>query len=379
MTQLPAEPRRILFLFSDTGGGHRSAAEAIIEALNLEFPGQVSCEMVDILKEYAPPPFHLAPEVYPPLSRMPEVWKVGYRISDGTRRARAFYNVVWPYIRRNLRALLDDHPCDLVVSVHQVINMPVARLASTRGLPFITVVTDMVTTHAAWYATRATHVVVPTGEAFIRGLRAGMRPEQMTVLGMPVAERFNQPLEHKEAIREQLGWPNDRPVILMVGGGEGMGPMEKMAVAIDEANLPVSLAIIAGRNKNLYQRLERRKWNVPVKVYGFVKEMPAYMRAADVLVTKAGPGTISEGFIAGLPIILYSKMPGQEDGNVTFVVNSGAGVWAPEPEEVVDTLRRWVRNPLERTHAANISHGLARPRASRDIARLLYEHACGKS
>ena len=59
--------RRILFLFSDTGGGHRSAAEAIIEAIHLEFPDQVVCEMVDILKEYGPPPINLAPRIYPPL------------------------------------------------------------------------------------------------------------------------------------------------------------------------------------------------------------------------------------------------------------------------------------------------------------------------
>ena len=73
-----------------------------------------------------------------------------------------------------------------------------------------------------------------------------------------------------------------------------------------------------------------------MNIYGFVNEMPAFMHAADILVTKAGPGTISEAFIAGLPMVLYSKMPGQEDGNVTFVVDTGAGVWAPEPEETVD-------------------------------------------
>jgi 1,2-diacylglycerol 3-beta-galactosyltransferase len=59
--------------------------------------------------------------------------------------------------------------------------------------------------------------------------------------------------------------------------------------------------------------------------------MPNFMCSADILLTKAGPGTISEGFISGLPMILYSRMPGQEDGNVSYVVNQGAGVWAPEP------------------------------------------------
>ena len=73
MNPLP-EARRILFLFSDTGGGHRSAAEAIIEAIYLQYRGQITCEMIDIFKEYAPPPFNLAPRIYPPLSRMPTLW-----------------------------------------------------------------------------------------------------------------------------------------------------------------------------------------------------------------------------------------------------------------------------------------------------------------
>jgi 1,2-diacylglycerol 3-beta-galactosyltransferase len=95
------------------------------------------------------------------------------------------------------------------------------------------------------------------------------------------------------------------------------------------------------------------------------------MRAADVLITKAGPGTISEAFIAGLPIILYSKVPGQEDGNVGYVVEEGAGVWAPEPEKVVAALWNWLEHPERLKKAAETAGRLARPDAARQIARLL--------
>jgi len=367
--------RRILFLFSDTGGGHRSAAEAIIEAIHLEYPGQIDCEMVDILKDYGPPPINLAPRIYPPLSRMPTLWGMGYKISDGTRRMRAFYSAIWPYIRSNMNQLLDEHPTDLVVSVHQLINVPIARLAIPRKVPFVTVVTDLVTTHAAWYAPRASHVVVPTGEAYQRGLKHGLRPDQMTVVGLPVANRFCiQNPEDREATRSRLGWNTGRPLVLMVGGGEGMGPLEAMAAAIDDVRLPVSLAIVAGRNEALRQRLADRKWKIPAFVYGFVREMPQFMTAADILVTKAGPGTISEAFIAGLPMVLYSRLPGQEDGNVTFVADTGAGVWAPTTAELLTTLRAWLHNPAECEKAAAISRSLARPEAARQIARILVKY-----
>lgn len=327
--------------------------------------------MVDILANYAPPPINRAPEIYPPLSRLPALWGLGYKISDGKRRTRAFYNAIWPYIRRRLTRLFEDRPSDLLVSVHQLINVPVARLAEERGLPFITVVTDMVTTHAAWYAPRARHVIVPTDEAFRRGVKNGMRPEQMTVVGMPVAERFTHSPGDRSQIRAELGWEYGKPLVLMVGGGEGMGPLEEMAVALDESGLEVGVAVVCGRNQHLKERLEQRAWRIPAHIYGFVTQMPQFMQAADILVTKAGPGTISEAFIAGLPMILYSKMPGQEDGNVTYVHETGSGVWAPEPHEMVAAVRRWLEYPLEYARASEQCLALARPRAAREIARIL--------
>jgi 1,2-diacylglycerol 3-beta-galactosyltransferase len=367
----PVEPRRLVFLFSDTGGGHRSAAEAIIEALQLEFPTQIRCEMIDFFKDYSPRPFNQASRIYTVLSRMPHLWKVGYRLSDGARRMRFLNYAAWPYVKPSLSRLIPDHPCDLVVSVHGWVNMAMSKLALNHGLPYVTVVTDLISTHSAWYARRATQVIVPTEAAYQRGLKAGLRPAQLKVVGMPVAERFCAVGERRDVTRARLGWISDRPVILLVGGGEGMGPLEAMAAAIDEAQLPVSLAVICGRNQALRERLVQRSWSIPAHVYGFVTEMPAFMRAADILVSKAGPGTICEAFIAGLPMILYGKMPGQEDGNVTFVMETGAGVWAPQPEQMLAAVRAWLQDPACREQAAATCRRLARPDASRQIARLL--------
>jgi 1,2-diacylglycerol 3-beta-galactosyltransferase len=366
-----------LFLFSDTGGGHRSAAQAIIEAIDLEFPKSTTHEMVDIFREYAPPPLHLAPEIYPPLTRMPTMWGMGYHLSDGPRRTRLFYRMIWPYVQWGLTRLIREHPSDLIVSVHQLPNAPMARAiqacARQNGhrIPFSTVVTDLVSTHAAWYTPNADLIVVPTTAAYRRALDLGIQPQQMEVVGLPVAERFCQPAGDKAAIRARLGWPQDKPVVLMVGGGDGMGPLEPTAKAIDAARLPAVLAIVAGRNKKLKEKLEKHAWQIPAMIYGFVTDMPDFMRAADILVTKAGPGTISEAFIAGLPMVLYARLPGQEDGNVGYVVSNEAGIWGPNPDKVVDALRGWLKEPEERERAAAACLRLARPYASREIARLL--------
>jgi 1,2-diacylglycerol 3-beta-galactosyltransferase len=371
MSPPSVERPHVLFLFSDTGGGHRSAAQAIIEALNLIYSDQITTSMVDIFKDYAPQPLNRLPDLYPRIVKVPQAWELGYHLSDGHRRARILTAGAWPYVRRRVRSLVAQNPSDLIVSVHPLANAPVLRALGSRHAPFVTVVTDLVTTHALWYHRRTDLCLVPTEIAYQRALACGLHPTQVRVVGLPVADRFCQPAGDRNALRQRLGWPQDRPVILLVGGGEGMGPLEKVAHAIAGARLPAALVIIAGRNKELKARLETYSWEIPSMVYGFVQEMPDFMQAADILVTKAGPGTISEAFNAGLPMVLYSRLPGQEDGNVTYVTSQGAGVWAPHTDQIVAALQDWIFHSDHRLAAAAACHRLARPAAARQIAQIL--------
>ncbi len=363
----------ILFLFSDTGGGHRSATEAIIEAIQLEYGDAATTEMVDFFKSHAPLPLNKLPDWYPDMVKAPQLWGLSFKMSDGRRRARAITASMWPYVGRASRSLVKNHPADLVVTVHALANTVILKALGHNRPPFITVVTDMVSTHALWYDQRADLILVPTEKARQRAIRYTMDPEKVRVVGQPVAERYCVPAGNKESLRKKLGWEGDKIIILLVGGGEGMGPIRKIAREIAASGLDVSLVIVAGRNQRLKAHLESTDWPVPVHVYGFTRELPDFMRAADVLVTKAGPGTIAESMNANLPIILYAKLPGQEDGNVTFVVEEKVGVWAPQPEDVVQVLREWAQTPEIRLGYVENCQRAARPDASRQIARAIGE------
>ena len=367
------EKPHVLFLFSDTGGGHRSAAQAIIEALETYFPNQVTTEMLDFFVEYAPPPFDMAVTTYAPMAQVPDLWELGYKLSNGKYRSKLVQEVLWPYIRKAAERLVEEHPCDLFLSVHPIINTPILRTLGEGHAPYIIVITDMVTTHAFWYNNSATLTLVPTEEAKQRGVNIGLTKDKIQVVGQPIADKFRQPSGGKAALREKLEWPRDQVVALMVGGGEGMGPMEEMIYAVDQAQLDFTMAIIAGRNETLKINLENANLHTNAIIYGFVDNMSELMEAADIILTKAGPGTISEAFVAGLPIVLYSRMPGQEEGNVTYVVDKGAGVWTPYPEQVVAVLRYWIENPDERKKIARISKRLARPDASITIAQRIIQ------
>ena len=310
--------------------------------------------------------------------KVPEAWGLGYHLSNGHTRARLITSSIWPYIRVSSRKLVRQHPADLIVSVHPLALAPILRALGKDRPPFITVVTDLVTTHALWYHHGVDLCLVPTEAARQRALILGMQPQKVKVVGLPVADRFCQPPGDRNALLARLNWPQDRQLILLVGGGDGLGPLEKAAHAISEACPSAALVIVTGRNQALKTRLEGYNWPIPTFVYGFVREMPDFMRAADFLVTKAGPGTISEALIAGLPMVIYSRLPGQEDGNVTYVVSEGAGVWAPRPEQIVLALQNWIKNPEERARVVEACQRLARPQAARQVAGILLERVKAK-
>ena len=363
-----AERRRAVFLFSDTGGGHRSAAEAVAEAVARQGAQDVEVSLVDALHKYAPTPFNRLPGLYPRMVRTPRMWGMGFRVSNGRQRGRVLTTLIWPYVRRASQRLVAEVSADLFVSFHPLLIAPTLKALGSPRPPFFAVVTDLVSGHSLWYHHRLDLCFLPTEEAEHRALVNGMKPERLRVVGLPVAERFCAPPGDRAQLRAELGWPQDRPMVLVVGGGEGMGPLFETACAIARSGVDAGMAIVTGRNENLRRRLEQVAWEIPTWVYGFEQRMPQMMQAATLLVTKAGPSTIAEAANAGLPVVLYSYLPGQEEGNVEYVIRGGLGRWAPGAVQTSAAVRDLLSNPEELERAAFACRRAARPRAADEVA-----------
>ena len=114
-------------------------------------------------------------------------------------------------------------------------------------------------------------------------------------------------------------------------------------------------------------------WPVPTRIYGFTPEIPLLMNAADVLISKAGPTTVAEALARELPTILSGFIPTQEEANVEYMLQAGAGVLAEQPDRIVSTLRAWLDDDgstLERMSQA--ARAAARPRAAFDAAEAIH-------
>lgn len=148
--------------------------------------------------------------------------------------------------------------------------------------------------------------------------------------------------------------------------------MRRIARALDRSQLPLQLAIIAGRNETLYKQLRKLAWHVPSNIQGFVTNMPDWMRASDLVITKAGPGTIMETLAAGKPMLLSGYLRGQEEGNVKFVQEEGVGILCLNQKSIVRHLRAWMDGQHQQLDAMQArARRAARPNAALEIVQAI--------
>jgi 1,2-diacylglycerol 3-beta-galactosyltransferase len=369
--------KNILILLVSAGGGHLASAKAIAEAVDHCYPGQFATSIVDISKVHRFRPVNHMDEAY---RWMQEdgiwFWKLLWSLDDQTWLTETVMRLAYPMFSRAVKRIYRAEQPDLVVSVNSLVNhIPLRVLRRTVGahIPFVTVVTDMVTVHPSWCCPRVDYCMVPTEAARQNAIRLGMPEHQVGVVGQPVSLSFAAGIVEKGAVRARLGLDPERPCVLIVGGGDGVGPIAETTRALCMRLPEAQLVVVCGHNSSLRRRLEAVEWGSPVRIYGFVDNMPELMSASDLLVTKAGPGTLAEAFIAGLPVIIFGYTPGQETANVDYVLEHRAGAFATDPVEIARIAKEWLA-PDNRDWESVVANaaGLARPDATLVIARHLY-------
>ena len=215
--------------------------------------------------------------------------------------------------------------------------MNAARRAPYR-LPVITVVTDVASVHSAWRKGEVDCIVAPSGPAALRFLLDGVASDRVVETGLPVGGQLSSgPVFGRERaeLRRALGLGEQTFVVVVTGGAEGTGSLSGQVRALAGCGLEdLEVVAICGRNRGVERRLRRlqaRAGPARLIVEGFVDNMADWLRGADVVVTRAGPGTLAEAMCAGAGLIITSHLPGQEEGNTELAVAAGAARHASHP------------------------------------------------
>ncbi|CAM8945915.1 unnamed protein product [Rhodiola kirilowii] len=389
LMQLGAErTKNVLILMSDTGGGHRASAESIRDAFRLEFGDEYNIYVKDVWKEYTGWPLNSMESQYKFMVKHVQLWNVAFHSTSPKWIHSMYLAAIAAFYAKEVEAGLMEYKPDIIISVHPLMQHIPLWVLKWQGLQkkvlFVTVITDLNSCHPTWFHPGVNRCYCPSQEVAKRAALFGLEDSQIRVFGLPVRPSFARAVLSKDDLRVELEMDPDLPAVLLMGGGEGMGPVKKTAKALGESlfnqelGRPLGqLIIICGRNKNLVSTLESLEWKIPIKVRGFETQMQKWMGACDCIITKAGPGTIAEALIRGLPIILNDYIPGQEKGNVPYVVDNGAGVFTRNPKETARIVGEWFSTKSdELKQMAESAKKLAQPEAVFDIVRDINELSC---
>lgn len=325
---------KIFIVYANTGGGHLSAAKALQAAINLRYPGQYQVEIVNVPLISGSQRVRMLYESYNVMLRAdPRYAKHGLRLLNAFNVER----VVIPWVRRgylNVRRFLERGQPDLIVSVHAILNHSFTRVLRECGwqqrIPYVVVCTDLTNNFLrGWANPDATKVITFTEQARQQMIEYGMPAEKIVVHnGFAVNPSFFTERLTKEEARAQLGLdPNTFTILVSLGG---MAIPRKTAAIVRmliRSNLPVQLLVICGMNRTLKRKMHyvARTAKIRMHVHGFTQRISLMMSAADLMISKPGPGSIMEAVVKELPLLLddvTEPMP-QEKGNLAFALQHG--------------------------------------------------------
>jgi UDP-N-acetylglucosamine:LPS N-acetylglucosamine transferase len=367
---------KILIISSDTGGGHRSAAAAIVAGIESFVKGEsYAIRVVRAVEES----HHLAAKlvaIYNWLLRNKQHWMKYYywlinRFRPETREF--FHSRCIGYVR----GLFERWCPHIVVSVHPLTQHIFARVLKELGLaeriPLVTVVTDPY--YGFWKGWACDDVrlyLCATEEARRQLIDYGIPAERIKVSGMPVHPKFSFPGDHAAQVaRKELGLDPEKFTVFLNAGWEGGGNIPQIFRELVRGELDVQAIFLAGKNEALKNEAQNiaAEAKFPIKVIGYSDEVEQLMRAANVMISKLGGLTTFEALSCRVPIIAdatTAPMP-QEASTVNLIVKNGAAVALQRASDIVPVVRRMIEDSKHYAALRAATITVAIPNATRRI------------
>jgi processive 1,2-diacylglycerol beta-glucosyltransferase len=365
---------RILILSASVGAGHVRAAEAVEAALRQVVP-EAKVTNVDVMEMtnrffrrfYAKSYINL-------VSNAPHLLGHFYDALDrpsrsGKNRGDRFRLMLEKWNLGKLIRFLHSEPWDLVINTH---FLPAEIIASLRkqgklSVPQVTVTTDF-ETHRLWVNQPSDRYFTATPEGAVYLQSWGVPAADIIPTGIPILPAFAGPHD-RAALLAKHGLAADRPVILQMAGGFGVGPIEALYKAILNIEVPLQVVAVAGRNEELREDLD----GIPcptrhrTKVIGFTKEIHELMAVADLVVSKPGGLTTSEALASGAVMVVVNPVPGQETRNSDFLLENGAAIKVNHPALLSYKVTALLRDPKRLEQLRTNVRRVARPNAAFDV------------
>lgn len=359
-----------MILTAGYGEGHNSAARGIRDGLRKVSPDGVHVELHDLFAETYGFLNDWARVAYMAMiNRTPQVWGVIYRWLDRQEKFAGDFRVFFT-LKNYLRRLLDRVQPDVIVSVYPAYSHMLDELLGWEGAPQhkrVVIITDSISVNAIWYRCSADYFILPNEVSAEVLLTAGVPAEKVKTFGFPVSPIFAQPGEIRLPPSDETG----RRVLYIINAANSAAPdLVRRLAGLSK----IQLTVTVGRNAGLKLSVEKIRQTVTqeFEAVDWSDELPRLLRANHLVISKAGGATVQEAMSAACPMIVNHVIPGQEEGNARYIMETRSGEVALTHDAVIAAVQKAFANDAAqwREWATNISR-LGRPTASLDIAKFL--------
>ncbi len=357
--------KRILVFSFAYGSGHYIAGIGIRQAIEELLPEWGVYHLDGIIESHRKLD-RLTADIYLWFSRKGHLhWKLLYE--NPLTRSRAMKLIMRLSLNREILEKIRRYEPHIIISTHFLSHQYAHVLKRRMGLNFkhYMVITDYVV-HPIWIAEPTDKYFLPSHWSLntIPGLK------KYAITGIPLRKQFWNPPD-RETSRRYLGIEGRKPVLFLSMGTHGVMPLRDAVELVKRWGSQFQFLVVAGRNETTYStfRSMLERGEMEGKVYSFTEDIHHLMAASNLVITKAGGLTVAEMLAVGRAGIYYRSMPGQEEGNVRFIREHGAGFEARNPRQLDSLLEELTKNPERIGEVEENARKLGRPRAALEIVK----------
>jgi processive 1,2-diacylglycerol beta-glucosyltransferase len=310
---------KVLILSISAGLGHEKAAMAIKDYME---NSTVNCTVyvVDVFKYIHPLIDKIIVGGYlQTIKNMPHLYGKLYNASENEELAGNLTRMVNDVLYQKLGELINLTRPDVIIATHPFhVEMICALKKNIEiNIPVVAVITDFAP-HSLWVYGYVDAYVLPAGDLKDEFILKGVDEKKIYPYGIPVSRQFLE-ITDKRAVLSELGF-DEKPTVLLMGGGLGLGGIKGIFKTLMQSSLDIQIIAVTGNNTKLKRQIEylSREGCHKVRIYGFTDKIPDFMAISDILITKPGGLSVSEALIKGLPIVIISPIPGQEERNANY-------------------------------------------------------------
>lgn len=373
ISNFKTKQKKILILSAKVGQGHMTAAQAVADAIHNKYGYDYDVEIVDFM-ELLSSTINVVTKTYyeNSVKFAPSMYKFIFESSDKNSQVVKLLNQVnYPFMLTKIKKFFEEKEADLLISTFPIWNYLAAEIWKkyNKDAKFVSIVTDSITIHSSWVLADTDFHIVANEDTKESLQKLGVKGDKVKTLGFPVPLSFLEETD-REKLLKKLGLDPKKEMILFLPTSQGPRKNQRITKEIMGYSDNQNLIIITGRDSKNKPRLEKLTEDNPnVRVIGWTNQMPNFIKAADIIVTKAGGATIQECIAAEKPMVITSVIPGQEQGNAQLIKRYHLGIVAAARDNIADHIDYIKKN--EAMFKRNLKKN-SNPRSSLEIAEFIH-------